>query len=140
MALCCTISMIVRKDVIENIGYLDENLKSWQDDDIVINVGMHYRIGYCNKVVAVIVNSKNSIATNYKNVYIGCKQLVDKHKYEIIHETSYTRYCIWKLRIGLLYLKYRSQNCRSEYIKLIYKLEILFLHKYLRKYFRHMYV
>lgn len=108
LALCCTLSIMVRKCVIEKIGYMDENLKSWQDDDLMVSVGMRYKIVYCDKPVAVIGPSSKSIVSNWGNLYNGCKGIVKKHKSEVIRYTSYFRYCVWQMRILALWARYKE--------------------------------
>lgn len=140
LSLCITSSIMVRKSVLEDIGYLDERLKSWQDDDLVVTVGMKYKIRHCLKPVAVIVASCNSISKCSDNVYQGCNGIVKKHKKEIIKYASYIRYLIWQVRIFSLWAKCKEQHEEGRNRKLIYRCFYLIANKMISPFFRHMYV
>lgn len=139
LSLCSMIGILVRKEILEKIHYMDESLKSWQDDDLVISVGMRYKIRHCMKPVAVAVASPNSISTCKDSVYQGCKRIVEKHKNEIITYTSYMRYLLWKIRILLLKAKYKENQEKNWIKKMIYKYTYISLKMLIKPFFRHMY-
>ncbi len=141
LSLCTTSSIMVRKCVFEEVGYLDESLLSWQDDDLVVSIGMRYRLQHCQKPVAVIIDSKKSIMKNHKSLYQGCKGIVKKHKEEIIKYDSYLRYYIWRIRILGLWAKYKEQEAKGLYgRRMIYDIIYSEIDKFVVKAFRHIYV
>lgn len=139
LSLCITSSMMIRKDVLEDIGYLDEHLKCWQDDDLAVSVGMKYRMCHCLKPVAVIVTTPKSISKSEENIYQGCREIVKKHKAEIMHFSSYGRYFIWQIRIFSLWTKYREQNTSCWIMKLLYMFLHMISNRIITPLFRHMY-
>lgn len=140
LSLCITSSMMVRKCVLEKIGYLNEDIKAWQDDDLVVSVGMKYKMQYCDKPVAVIVQSRKSIGTNRENVYQGCKGVVKKHKKEIIKYGSYVKYCIWKIRLIGSWAKYKEQKEEILVKKMIYRAIAHIVDTFVKGFFRHIYM
>lgn len=140
LALCITSSIMVKKCVLEKVGYLDENLKSWQDDDLVVSVGMRYKICYCKEPIAVIVASRVSISRNSENVYQGCKEIVKKHKKEIIRYASCFRYMLWKIRILSLWAKCKEDRESHMMLKSVYRHIFEGTDKLCKPFFRHMYV
>ncbi len=140
LALCSMITIMVRKEVFEKVGFFDESLLSWQDDDLVVSIGMKYKLQHCKRPVAVVIGSEKSITKNYKNLYLGCKGIVKKHKKEIIRYDSYLRYCIWRVRIFGLWAKYKEQETRGLYgRKMMYDIIYSEIDKFIAKVFRHIY-
>lgn len=140
LSLCNTSSIMVKKCIIEEIGYLDETLRSWQDDDLIVSVGMRYRICSCSKPVAVIItSSKNSITKNEENIYQGCKRIVRKHRREIILHSSSMRYLIWQVRILSLWAKYRQRKAKNPIKKAIFGIIYIITNRMITPFFRHMY-
>lgn len=140
LSLCITSSIMVRKSVFDKIGYLDENLKAWQDDDLVVSLGLKYKMFHCKEFVAVIISSRNSIAKNKENLYQGCKGIVRKHKAEIIRYTSFMRYYLWKFRIICLWAQYKEEKEKIFIMRMIYKVLYKNLYKILRNFYTHIYV
>lgn len=140
LSLCITSSIMVRKCVLENVAYLDEDLKSWQDDDLVISVGMRYKMRHCLKPVATIVTSRNSISRNWGNIYRGCRGVVNKHKKEIIKYSSIRRYFLWKIRVFSLWAKWKEEEAKNLRKKQIYGYFYYVIAKMIQSSFRHIFV
>ena len=55
-------STVIRKNVFEKIGYYDTNLKSGEDIDLYIRIGLNYNIVFSSKVCSVYIIRKNSLS------------------------------------------------------------------------------
>lgn len=137
LSLCITSSIMVRKSALEKIGYMDETLPAWQDDDLIVSIGMKYKIEHCKRPVAVIVSSRKSVAKNKENLYLGCKNLVEKYKEEIISYASLFRYCLWKIRIIYLWAGYKEEREKARVKKTLYRFIYYFHYKIINKFFWH---
>lgn len=47
--ICLTSSIMCTKEILENVGGFDENLRFWQDTDFVIRIAQVTKIGYVNE-------------------------------------------------------------------------------------------
>ena len=121
LALCSQITIMVSKSALESVGYLDENMISSQDDDVVVSVGLKYKLQHCKQVVAIIGFSEKSIISNKKNLYLGRKIIVKKYKNEIIKYASYRRYILWQIRLIAMWAKYREQKSKFRVMKIAYR-------------------
>lgn len=138
LALCSQITIMVSKSALESVGYLDENMISRQDDDVVVSVGLKYKLQHCKQVVAIIGFSEKSIISNQKNVYLGFKRIIKKYKNEIIKYASYQRYCLWQVRMIAIWAKYREQKSRLRVMKIAYRMLYRLIFNLIgrKKYFR----
>jgi len=99
LALCPTMTIMIKKDIFENIGLLDELLPAWQDDALVLSIIMNgYRVYHCNRFIGVVIKSDISITSNKYKIYTGLKKLLETYKDEI-KDMSVIRYVIWRVRL-----------------------------------------
>lgn len=122
LALCCQISFMVRAEVFNHIGMLDENQKAWTDDEIVVAVGMRYPVVHCGKFVSVARTSTVSMRSNKWNMYTGCRTMVRRYKKEIIRYASLRRYLLWKIRLFSAYCYAKETECNHNIPKIIWKI------------------
>lgn len=100
LSLCCFITIMVRKKVFEKIPLLDTELRSWQDDNLVLNLNKYgMKMHHCGVSVANICRVDESISTNYWNRFYGLKRIIELYKKDIIQGTSYFRLFLWQLRL-----------------------------------------
>lgn len=129
LALCIQNSIMVRTDVLKNIGLLDEKQKGWTDDGLVVAVGMRYRLMHCGKFISVNRKSNESMTGNKRNMYEGCKMMVHKYKKDIIRYASLRRYFLWNIRLVSSYCYVKEIECSSKICKEVWK----FFHEYIRE-------
>ena len=116
LSLCCFIVIMVRKNVFDDVPLLDVTLKSWQDDNLVLNLNKYKKaMFHCGKTVANIRRVDESISTNYWNLYHGLKTILDLYRDEIIEGASRFRFFLWKIRLFNDYCLARSAE---EYLSL----------------------
>lgn len=125
LALCCQISIMFRKSIINEIGLLDEQQKGWTDDGFVVAVGMKYRVMNCGKFVATARKSEISMTSNKWNMYNGCKMMVHRYSKDILKYASLKRYFIWQIRLFSLFCYAKEDESQKTKIKKFWK----FLHE-----------
>lgn len=103
LSLCCFITIMIRTSVFKVIGLLDEKQTAWQDDRLVVTVGMRYPILHSRRFVAVARKSEVSITSDKWNTYLGLKTMVTRYKWQIIKYASLGRYFLWQIRLFSLY-------------------------------------
>lgn len=138
LALCVQVTIMVKKSALESVGYLDENMISRQDDDVVVSVGLKYKLQHCKQVVAILGFSEKSIVSNKKNVYLGFKIIINKYKDEIRKYASYRRYLLWQIRMIAIWAQYREQYSKLRVMKTAYRMLYRFVYNLIgrKKYFR----
>lgn len=116
LSLCCTISIMVRRSVFQEVPLLDLEQKSWQDDALVLMLDKHKKKMYhCGEAVSEIKEGEERITTNYKNLYEGVRRIVKMYRRDILKEKSIFRVLLWQLRIwrNWAYYKWRGGAKRA---------------------------
>ncbi len=70
-----SISTVLKKDVFENVGWYNPNIKSGEDTDLYVRIGLKYKVVFSPKVCATYIIRKNSL---FKSV----KKIADKATFE----------------------------------------------------------
>ncbi|MBG44204.1 MAG: glycosyl transferase [Aequorivita sp.] len=70
-----SISTVLKKEVFENVGWYDLKIKSGEDTDLYVRIGLKYKVVFSPKVCAIYVVRKNSL---FKSV----KKLEEKANFE----------------------------------------------------------
>tara|TARA_R110002020_G_scaffold155173_3_gene336015 strand:+ start:2080 stop:3009 length:930 start_codon:yes stop_codon:yes gene_type:complete len=70
-----SISTVLKKKVFENVGWYDLKIKSGEDTDLYVRIGLKYKVVFSPKVCAIYVVRKNSL---FKSV----KKLEEKANFE----------------------------------------------------------
>ena len=114
LSLCCFIVIMMRKSVFKTIPLLDTKLKSWQDDNMCLNLNKFGMTMYhSGALIANIRRVDESISTNYWNLFYGLEHILKTYKNDIIIGASYSRYLLWKIRLLNNYFlanKYSDNN------------------------------
>lgn len=63
-----SISTVLRKEVFETIGWYDPKIKSGEDTDIYVRIGLNYKIVFSPKVCATYIVRKNSLFQSVKKL------------------------------------------------------------------------
>lgn len=66
---CVSMTMMVRRDILEKVGNFDENLRFWQEYDLCIRICQVTAIGYVNKYLAVFRCDKKDKKRLTNNLY-----------------------------------------------------------------------
>ncbi len=76
-----SISIVIKKEVFENVGYYDPKIKSGEDTDLYVRIGLKYKVVFSPKVCATYVVRKNSL-------FQSVKKLEEKANFEAyaVHE------------------------------------------------------
>lgn len=92
-------STVLHRSVCENIGYFNENIKSGQDTDLWIRIGLQYRIAFSTKACATYRYAPQSLYKGTRSVkdrpdylaYLeeektnhGLKKFIDLNRYSLI--------------------------------------------------------
>lgn len=140
LSLCCFITIMVKSQVFETVPLLNNNLKSWQDDELVLNLNKYGKQMYhCGKSVANIRRVDESISTNQRNLYYGCKKIVEIYKNDIIKTKSIVWFYIWKLRIARNFISARMEESNNIIMKVYYKILHKIINSICHMLFRHIY-
>lgn len=63
-----SISTVLKKDVFENVGWYDPKIKSGEDTDLYVRIGLKYKVVFSPKVCATYIVRKNSLFQSVKNI------------------------------------------------------------------------
>lgn len=110
--LCTTSSIMCTKEILENVGEFDENLRFWQETDLVIRVAQVTKIGYVDECLVRYFADEKS-PERLTNKYYEWWDAIDYHnkKYaDLIEKLSDHEK---KLRWRLIY---RDAECRLKRI------------------------
>ena len=113
LSLCNFSVMMVRKEIFNQIPLLNVELKSWQDDSLVLSINkVKGKIWHCGEAVCTFTvnNDEGRISNNYRNLYEGCCTMVRMYAKDIMKEVSVFRLALWKLRVLLNYIRYKEVN------------------------------
>mgnify|MGYP001821840789 CR=1 FL=1 len=61
-------SAVFKKDILETTGVFDTEIKSGQDTDLWIRIGLHFPIIFLNKVLVYYVQNQNSLSNSTTNL------------------------------------------------------------------------
>ncbi|MBK5213908.1 MAG: glycosyltransferase family 2 protein [Flavobacteriaceae bacterium] len=61
-------STVIKKDVFENLGWYDPKIKSGEDTDLYVRIGLKYKVVFSPKVCATYVVRKNSLFQSVKKL------------------------------------------------------------------------
>ncbi|MDR2573392.1 MAG: glycosyltransferase [Desulfovibrio sp.] len=124
LSLCAFSSIMIKKQCVEKIGFLDENYLAWQDDSLIVSCILNnFNLKHCGDIVASFspFGSNNRISSTYSNRLQGISRIVATYKNEIIRTNGRYRLFLWNLRILLNFLETKSNNFVNRITKKILK-------------------
>lgn len=62
-----SISTVLKKDVFDNVGWYNPKIKSGEDTDLYVRIGLKYKIVFSPKICATYILRKNSLVNAVKN-------------------------------------------------------------------------
>ncbi len=63
-----SISTVLKKEVFANVGWYDPKIKSGEDTDLYVRIGLKYKVVFSPKVCATYIVRKNSLFQSVKNL------------------------------------------------------------------------
>lgn len=107
-----TPTLIMKKSVLDDVGYFNESMQSLQDYELCIRIAKKYKIGYVPQILVNAYRMKKSITNNQKLVAVSYGQIIKMHS-DFIDKN--------KLVLGVLksYEKYNSGRIDSKIIDFI---------------------
>ncbi len=63
-----SISTVLKKPIFENVGWYDPKIKSGEDTDLYVRIGLKYKVVFSPKVCATYIIRKNSLFQSVKNL------------------------------------------------------------------------
>lgn len=76
--------LLVKKSCLESIGYLDENVPSYQEWDTSIQLAKMFKFAYCSEPFFIYhLHEGETISKNIKRGFDGMKYIVDKYADEM---------------------------------------------------------
>lgn len=99
LSLCPYSTMMIKRQCFEVTGYPNRNFPSWQDDDMVLTIGRHFPVVHCGQPVGIMHSPPDSLTKNKMSVYLGCRMIVAKYRYDIVKYHGRCRLYLWYLRI-----------------------------------------
>jgi len=63
-----SISTVLKKEVFENVGWYDPKIKSGEDTDFYVRIGLKYKVVFSPEVCATYIVRKNSLFKSVKNL------------------------------------------------------------------------
>lgn len=63
-----SISTVIKKEVFENVGWYNPNIKSGEDTDLYVRIGLKYKVVFSPKITATYLVRKGSLFQSVKNI------------------------------------------------------------------------
>lgn len=93
-----SISTVIKKEVFEKVGYYNPKIKSGEDTDLYVRIGLKYKVVFSPKITATYIIRKNSLGQRIKNFdhiatfeayevfekeNLGLKKFLDLNRYSL---------------------------------------------------------
>lgn len=117
LSLCSQNTILVKKDVLTSVGLLDEDLKCWSDDDLLLSIAYKYKVRHCGNYVVVVVKDNSLMTSNKVNAYKGLKHVISKYKYKIVRYAGIKRLLLWYIRLLGAYFYAKEYKSKEGTIK-----------------------
>ena len=62
-----SISTVIKKEVFENVGWYNPKIKSGEDTDLYVRIGLKYKVVFSPKITATYIIRKNSLGQSIKD-------------------------------------------------------------------------
>lgn len=79
-----SISTVLKKNVFENVGWYNPKIKSGEDTDLYVRIGLKYKVVFSPKVCATYIVRKNSLFQSVKKI----EQKANFEGYEIFEKEN----------------------------------------------------
>jgi glycosyltransferase involved in cell wall biosynthesis len=112
-----TSTVIVRKDVLEEVGGFDTSLPSRQDYDLWIRITEHYEVDYVDKILVDKREQPDSISKDFKSRIEGDLAVFEKVKERASEFGFFTRSRIYSYHHHVIGRDYESNGDRGRALK-----------------------
>ena len=75
-----TPTLIMHKEVMENVGFFDKDFKSFEDYDYWIRISKKYNIGFIEQPLLKVYRTKVSLTTDKETYIEGRERILAKHR------------------------------------------------------------
>jgi glycosyltransferase involved in cell wall biosynthesis len=108
--------LLIAKEALEKIGYLDEQIISYQDWDTVIRLAKYYPFGFVSEPTFIYdCRGDDNISKNMVREAEGYKQVFNKHFFEIVRKLGPQVVAHHYRHIADRYQAARNQNSARRY-------------------------
>ena len=108
-----TQTVLIKKSVLNEVGFFDENLQVAEDTELAMRVSKKYRYGYVNEPLIKVARNHNSLMSNVKNYTLAKEIIIEKHK-DFLSKKILWGLCKEVANYYILKLEYKKAK---EYIK-----------------------
>ena len=112
-----TNNLMIKKTVLNEVGYFDERLYAGEDTELAIRVSKKYRYGFINQPLIKVTRNHNQLTRNTKNYIISKEIIIAKHEDFLSNEILYNT-C---KSIANYYILTNDYSKAKEYIKKSFK-------------------
>jgi glycosyltransferase involved in cell wall biosynthesis len=112
-----TSTVMVRQDVLNELGGFDESLPSRQDYDLWIRITEHYEVGYVQEILVEKREQKSNISNNFDKRIEGDLKVFEKVKRRISDCSFVSRNRILSYHHHVIGRDYDSNDNRSQALK-----------------------
>ncbi len=74
-----TPTLVLEKEVIDNVGVFDESMPAWEDYELIIRIAKKYTIGCVKEILLHAYRQEQCISTNYGKVIYSAMYILRKH-------------------------------------------------------------
>lgn len=74
------VTVVIKKAVLNDVGYFDENLFADEDTELAIRVTKKYSYVFCNEILVKVNRNHNQLTSNAKNYTLAKELIYEKHK------------------------------------------------------------
>ena len=79
-----SISTVIKKEVFENVGWYNPKIKSGEDTDLYVRIGLKYKVVFSPKITATYIIRKNSLGQSIKDF----KYIATFEAYEVFEKDN----------------------------------------------------
>lgn len=83
-----TPTLVMEKEVIDNVGVFDESMSAWEDYELIIRIAKKYSIGCVKEILLDAYRQKKCISNNYGKVICSEMYIMRKHA-DFVEEKSF---------------------------------------------------
>lgn len=98
-----TQTMLLKREVFQQIEGFDETMKSYEDYDLAIRISKGYKIGYVDEVLVQLNTLSDSVDMNMINGIISSAYLIRKYETDLKKYGLYQRKCDVLLQVAETY-------------------------------------
>ncbi len=116
-----TVSLLVKKECFEEVGYFDEELPRAQDWDMALRLAKEFKFKLVDEPLVTVYYSQDSISSDYEALANALEKLFDKHRKNFMsNKDIFSSHHFW---LASVYFTLREWDKGIEYIRKAYTLK-----------------